>query len=180
MISGILNKVGWKLIKSSFFVRIKTFEVLAYIWSAFLQNCKWFQNHTTDFSLTSANSFIFALYFIFVLYQFEVNCDHTTRCTKCWSNETLKCYAKKFVIVDRQTEEDWVLSHYLLSERVFLPKSLLQKKKKELNSQKPMVNTVSTTRRTTLCWMRGEIEELLFIEITICPFRKKKISKKQV
>ena len=103
---------------------------MEYIWSSFLQNCKYFRNLTTDFSLTSANSFIFASYFIFVLYQFEVNCDHTTRCTKCWSNETLKCYAKKFVIVDRQTEEDWVLPHYLLSERVFLPKSLLQKKKK--------------------------------------------------
>ena len=156
---------------------MKTFEVLAYIWSAFLQNCKWFQNHTTDFSLTSANSFIFALYFIFVLYQSEVNCDHTTRCKKCWSNESLKCYAKKFVTVDRPTEKTECCLTISYLKGYSYPNLCCKKKKKNWTSQKPTANTVSTTRRTTLCWVRGEIEELRFIEITICPFRKKKSQK---
>ena len=179
MISGILNKVGWKLIKSSFFVRIK----LLRFWHIFGPH---FYKTVNDFKIIRQIFLLLqqiVLYLLYILYLFYINLKSIVTIQLAAQNagqmKPLKCYAKKFVIVDRQTEEDWVLPHYLLSERVFLPKSLLQKKKKELNSQKPMVNTVSTTRRTTLCWMRGEIEELLFIEITICPFRKKKISKKQ-
>ena len=93
MIFGILKTLK----KSSSFVGIKTFEVLAYIYRIFTKN-------VNNFDILRQ---IFLLLQQIVLYlQFEVNCDHTTRSTKCWSNETLKCYAKKFVIVDRQAEED--------------------------------------------------------------------------
>ena len=45
--------------------------------------------------------------------SFEVNRDRKTRCKIRWSNSTLKCDANTFV----------KLTHYLLSERVFLPKA---------------------------------------------------------
>ena len=38
--------------------------------------------------------------------KFEVNSEFTTRCTKVWSNYTLKCYAKTFVKVDAQIDEE--------------------------------------------------------------------------
>ena len=39
---------------------------------------------------------------------------------------------------------------------------------KKLSNQKPTTNTVSTTRKTTLCWMRAEIKERhFFISIDI-------------
>ena len=31
------------------------------------------------------------------IYKFEGNRDRRTRCTKCWSNITLKCYTNTFV-----------------------------------------------------------------------------------
>ena len=41
----------------------------------------------------------------FCICKFEVNRDHTTGCTKCLSNLTLKCYANIFVKVDAQIFE---------------------------------------------------------------------------
>ena len=67
---------------------------------------------------------------------------------------------------------------YLLSEKVLLPKALLQEKR----NKKPIVNTVSTTRRTTFCYMGdggggGEIKDLLLIKgimyLPLVSFRKK-------
>ena len=69
-----------------------------------------------------------------------------TRCTKSWSNIALKCYANTFVKVDAQNTGQ-LPTDYPLSKRVFLPKAPLQ----ETSNQEPMVNTVGTTRRTTLC-----------------------------
>lgn len=46
----------------------------------------------------------------------EATCkrDHATRCTKCWINLTLKCYAKTFVKNDAQiVEECWRTISYL-------------------------------------------------------------------
>ena len=45
---------------------------------------------------------------------------YRTRCTKCWSNLTLKCYPNTFVKDDARIED------YLLSERIFLLEALLQ------------------------------------------------------
>ena len=66
-----------------------------------------------------------------------------------------------------------MLTDSLLSARVFLPKRYCKK----LNNQKPTANTVRSTR-TTLCWMRSKIKELikLFIKVTVflqLSFRKK-------
>ena len=40
-------------------------------------------------------------------------------------------------------------------------------KKRKRKEEIPTANIVSTTRRTTLCWVRGNIKELLFIKLTL-------------
>ena len=59
-----------------------------------------------------------------------------------------------FVKADAQigAECRWTLSY---GKRYTYPKLYCKK----LNNQKPMANTVSTTRRTLLRWMRSEIKE---------------------
>ena len=37
---------------------------------------------------------------------------------------------------------------------------------KKLSTKKHMANIVHKTRRTTLCWIRGKIKQLLFIKVT--------------
>ena len=40
-------------------------------------------------------------------------------------------------------------------------------KKRKRKEEIPTANIVSTTRRTTLCWVRGNIKEFLFIKLTL-------------
>ena len=54
---------------------------------------------------------------------------------------------------------------------------------KKLTNQKRSANTFRNIRRTTLCWMRGKIEELLFIKVTVflpLSFRKKNSAKQDI
>ena len=64
--------------------------------------------------------------------------------------------------VDRQIEEEWQRTIFYL-QRYSCPKLY----GKKLSNQTPTVNTVSNTRRTTLCWMRGMIKELPVIKLTL-------------
>ena len=51
-----------------------------------------------------------------------------------------------------------------------------------MSDQKPKANTVGTTRRTTSCWVRSDIKELLFIKLTyfeFVPLLSKQILTKQ-
>ena len=41
---------------------------------------------------------------------------------------------------------------------------------KKLSNQKRSANIFRNIRRTTLCWMRGKIEELLFIKVNVMGF----------
>ena len=72
----------------------------------------------------------------FCICKFEVNRDHTTGCTKCLSNLTLKCYANT-----RKLTHLWKLMHRSLNgadglspiwKLVFLPKALVQESKARL------------------------------------------------
>ena len=81
--------------------------------------------------------------------KFEVNHDYRTRCTKCWSNLTLKGYiAYTYTLIC----ESWCTNHgrkltdYLLSLKGY---SYPEPYCKKLSNQKSMANTASTTRRTT-------------------------------
>ena len=94
--------------------------------------------------------------------KFEGNRDRRTRCTKCWSNVTLKCYANTFVKVDTRIEVECRQTISYLKGYSYL--KLYCKKQ---SNQKPTANIVSTTRRTTLCWVLGNIKELLFIKLTL-------------
>ena len=85
-----------------------------------------------------------------------------TRCTKCWSNFTLKCYANTSVKVDTRIEVECRQTISYLKGYSYL--KLYCKKQ---SNQKPTANTVSTTRRTTLCWVLSNIKELLFIKLTL-------------
>ena len=87
--------------------------------------------------------------------------DHKTRWTKCWWNLTLKWYAYTFV--KAQVEEDCQRNIVYL-KRYSYPKLFCNKMN---NNRKPTANTVSSTKRTTMCWMRGEIKKLLFIKVTV-------------
>ena len=69
-----------------------------------------------------------------------------TRCTKCWSNIALKCYANTFVKVDAQ-----ILDICRRTIPYLKGYSYPKLHCKKLSNQEPMVNTVGTTRRTTLC-----------------------------
>ena len=54
---------------------------------------------------------------------------------------------------------------------------------KKLSNQKPSANTFRNIRRITLRWMRGKIEELLFIKVTVflpLSFRKKNSAKQDI
>ena len=94
--------------------------------------------------------------------KFEVNGDHKTYCTECWSNLILKCYANIFVKVDAQTEKECRQTIFYLKGYSY-PKLYCKK----LNNQKPVVSTVGITRRTTSCWVHNEIKKLLFIKVTV-------------
>ena len=78
------------------------------------------------------------------------------------SDHWFKCYANTFVKVDAQIEEDCRQTISYLKGYSYL--KLYCKKQ---SNQKPTANIVSTTRRTTLCWVRGNIKELLFIKLTL-------------
>ena len=69
-----------------------------------------------------------------------------TRCTKCWSNIALKCYLNTFVKVDAQ-----ILDNCRRTIPYLKGYSYPKLHCKKLSNQEPMVNTVGTTRRTTLC-----------------------------
>ena len=60
--------------------------------------------------------------------------------------------------VDAQIEEDYRQTIYYLKGYSYL-KFYCQKQ----SNQKPTANTVSTLRRTTLSWVRGDIKELLSV-----------------
>ena len=75
---------------------------------------------------------------------------------------TLKCYANTFVRVDAQIEEECRQTISYLKGYAY-PKLYCKK----LGNQKPTANIVSTTKGTTLCWLRGNIKELLFIKLTL-------------
>ena len=106
--------------------------------------------------------------------KFKVNLDHATRCTKCWSNLTLKCYAYTFV--KAQLEEECRQTIFFFKGHSY-PKLYCIKMN---TNQKPTANTVSSTKRKTLCWMRGEIKNFCLSKLLcICPFFSKKISIKK-
>ena len=88
----------------------------------------------------------------FYICKFEVNHDHETCCTGCWSNLTLKCYDK--IWESWCTSGGTVLKDYISYLKGYSYPKLYCKK---LNNQNPTANIVSTTRRTTLCWMCSEI-----------------------
>ena len=75
-----------------------------------------------------------------------------------WSNLTLKCYANTFVKVDARIEVECRQTISYLKGYSYLKKQ---------SNQKLTANIVSTIRRTTLCWVRGNIKELLFIKLTL-------------
>ena len=91
---------------SLFSFGIKFFEISAYLkictFTKDVNNLEtpWLQ----FFSLTAADKPQSSQ--LLCICTFEVNRDHTTRCTKCWCNLTLKCYANTFVKVDAQIEKD--------------------------------------------------------------------------
>ena len=68
--------------------------------TAFLRKMYITSKSKTDFSLTSENKPQSSL-----VLHLQVR-DRRTRCAKCWSNLTLKCYANTFVKVDAQIEEE--------------------------------------------------------------------------
>ena len=78
-----------------------------------------------------------------------------------WQNLTLKCYAYTFV--KAQVEEECQQTIFYLKGYSY-PKFYYNKMN---TNQKPTANTVSSTKRTTLGWMRGEIKKLLFIKVTV-------------
>ena len=92
------------------------------------------------------------------------NCDRRTRCTNSWSILTLKCNANTFC-------ESWhrnsgqLPTDYLLSARVFLPNASVGNW--VIRNVRQILLHVRNTRRTTFCWMRGKIKELLFIKVTV-------------
>ena len=79
--------------------------------------------------------------------KFEGNRDRRTRCTKCWSNLTLKCYANTFVKVDARIKVECRQTISNLKGY-----SCLKLYCKKQSNQKPAANIVGTFfRRTTLC-----------------------------
>ena len=74
----------------------------------------------------------------FYICKFEVNHDHATRCTGCWSNLTLKCYATIW--------ESWctsggrVLKDYISYLKGYYYSKLYCKK---LSNQKPRANKLA-------------------------------------
>ena len=135
----------------------------------FLRICPWKSREILLFFPRNIRSPVF-------ICKFEVNGDHKTGCTECWSNLTLKCYANIFVKADAQTEKECQQTIFYLKGYSY-PKFYCKK----LNNQKPVANTVGITRRTTSCWVHSEIKKLLFITVTVyLPFSfKKKSHKKQ-
>ena len=82
--------------------------------------------------------------------------------------------------VDAQIEEECRRTICYL-QRYSCPKLYISFKK--LSNQKRSANTFRNIRRTTLCWMRGKIEELLFIKVTVflpLSFRKKNSAKQDI
>ena len=65
-------------------------DIGIYLKPHFYEKCKQLRNPTTDFPLTLANKPQSSL--VLQLCKFEGNRDRRTRCTKCWSNLTLKYY----------------------------------------------------------------------------------------
>ena len=144
-----------------FFVGIKTFEISAcqYLKPHFYENCKQLRNPTTDFSLTSARN-LSALQFY--ICKFEGNRDRKTRCTKCWSNLTLKCYADTFVKVDAQIEEDCRQTISYLKGYSYL--KLYCKKQ---GNQKLTGEYSQHLKKNNFKLSAGDIKELLFIKLTL-------------
>ena len=78
--------------------------------------------------------------------KFEGRGNRRTHCTKCWSNLTLKCNVNTFVKTDAQIREECRRTISYL-QGYSCPKLYCKK----LSNQKPTVNAVPNTRRTTLC-----------------------------
>ena len=72
-----------------------------------------------------------------------------------WSNFTSQCNANVFVKVDAQIEEECRRTTSYL-QGYSCPKLHCKK-----------LSTIRNTRRTTQCWMRGRLKELLFIKVTV-------------
>ena len=72
------------------------------------------------------------------------------------------CYANTFVKDDTRIDVECRQTICYLKGYSYL--KLYCKKQ---SNQKPTANIVSTTRRTTLCWVRGNIKELLFMKLTL-------------
>ena len=139
-------------------------DIGIYLKPHFYEKCKQLRNPTTDFPLTLANKPQSSL----VLHpcKFEGNRDRRTRCTKCWSNLTLKYYTNNTSL--KVTARIEVECRQNISYRKELKgHSYLKLYCKKQSNQKPTATIVSTTRRTTLCWVRGNINELLFIKLTL-------------
>ena len=139
-------------------------DIGIYLKPHFYEKCKQLRNPTTDFPLTLANKPQSSL----VLHpcKFEGNRDRRTRCTKSWSNLTLKYYTNNTSL--KVTARIEVECRQNISYRKELKGySYLKLYCKKQSNQKPTANIVSTTRRTTLCWVRGNIKELLFIKLTL-------------
>ena len=89
-----------------------------------------------------------------------------------------ECNANIFVKVDAQIGDECRRTVYLLSARVFLPRALLQKI--ELSETYGEYSS-QYKKWTTLCWMRSNIKELLFIKVIVFlqfSFRKKSQQRK--
>ena len=105
---------------------------------------------------------------------FEVNLDHATRCTKCWSNLTLKCYAYTFV--KAQLEEKCRKTIFFFKGHSY-PKLYYNKMN---TNQKPTANTVSSTKEQLCAECAMRLKNFCLSKILcICPFFSKKISIKK-
>ena len=104
--------------------------------------------------------------------KFEVNLDHTTRCTKCWSNLTLKSYAYSFV--KAQVEEECRRTIFYLKEYSYL---LLYYNKMDTN-QKSTRRQLAVQKEKLCAECGGEKNFCLSKLLCIFPFFSKKISSK--
>ena len=85
------------------------------------------------------------------------------RCTKCWSNLTLKCNANTFVKVDAKIKKECRRTISYL-RGYSCPKLYC---KKLSNNAETLTYSVRNTKGTILCWMRSKIHQPYFIALSL-------------